>query len=132
MRTSIPIALFATIAAAGLTVSAPSHAGSPASIASSGCATSSDGSGLCWGSLSGFLASSGPHDMAYFSQSVATSTGISFYAASGGIGHACYRNNAEPLWLQTASIPSGNWFEIQWNSQGVCTYLDMERSSTYE
>jgi hypothetical protein len=119
MRKLITTAFSATIAAAALTVSAPGHAGSPASAPYASCSSNSDGSGSCSGTLEGFrVASPGPTDAASFYQ---WEGGAGFWARFNGVYHACQKSGADPLWIQTASIPSNEWFSLSWNAQGQCT-----------
>jgi hypothetical protein len=129
MRKSVTIALSATIAAAALTVSAPSHAGYGPMTAPSGCSRSPNGSGICWGSLSGFHASPGGLDQAYFSHDVGY---VSFYAYAGGVSGACSKYNPEPLWVETENLAAGDWFQIEWNPQGQCSSLQVMRASYYQ
>jgi hypothetical protein len=127
MRKLITTALSATIAAAALTVSAPSHAGSPASPPYAYCSSNADGSGSCAGTLEGFqVAAPNPIDAAYFYQ---WDGGAGFWARFNGVSHLCVKSSSDPLWFQTASIPSNEWFSIQWNAQGQCTSLFMQTVS---
>jgi hypothetical protein len=93
------------------------------------CVRNADGSGYCNGTLDGFRNYPGDSTVyASFSNSVGTYTYKAFNAHFNGQNFGCNAANSVPDII--ANWPKANlgmsfYFEVDWNSSGVCTYLSL-------
>ncbi|HTQ46432.1 MAG TPA: hypothetical protein VMI75_26935 [Polyangiaceae bacterium] len=127
MTFKAPAAVFAALSVIAL--SDAGHAGQSYSAGAS-CSTTSNGSGYCSGSLSGFLASADANAYAAFWNEGAT-YGV-FVAELDGNYYSCTTTSPAEPWFALSAAPPTTSFSISWTSAGTCSVLWMEAGSQYK
>src|SRR5258708_6643816 len=90
------------------------------------CSNNADGSGMCYGTLRDFRASTNANDYAGFSQ---WSDGYkSFNASFGGLFATCSPDATTATLWPAAMAFTGN-FSIEWNASAVCYSLSLSNGS---
>jgi hypothetical protein len=126
--------VFAAISLVSVSVPASSEAGYQYPNAAF-CWKSTDGSGYCSGTMSGFRNNSDAGAYAGF-VSTELSTGQTFYASVNGGFYACgvlpaYGTPTSLVNMWPTAANFRGLFEISWNSSGACTTLSLYNGSAY-
>lgn len=116
----------ASVVALGV-AGAPLYAGNVIADAAH-CSKDATGAGTCWGTQRGFRNS--PDATAQVDFLLTLTGGISFLATFGGQTYTCsIPSNPTTIAFANYFSTTNEWFQISWNSSGVCTYNAVWKSS---